>query len=292
MNMNRRSLLVAAACAALPSGLRAQTRKPVVLASFSILADLVRQVGGDRVEVRSLVPRNGDAHLFEIRPDHVRMVADADLLVLNGLNFESWARRLVQTAGLRGEPLVASRGVKALSLNGAVDPHAWQDVANVKIYVANIRDGLARLDPAGADDYARRAAAFSRQLDGLDAEIRATLQPVPKAARRVVTTHDAFSYFGDAYDVVFYAPQGLSTQAEASAAGVAQVVRQIREQKIRALFIEHLSDPRLLRQIARETGVGVGGALYADTLGDAPGYVAMMRHNARAIAAALREGRV
>lgn len=285
--ISRRLVTAALACLlALPAA--AQGARVEVVASFSILADLVRQVGGERVNVRSIVPMGGDAHVYEPKPSDAAALARAQLVVINGLGFEGWADRMVRAANFSGEKLVASRGVRALSVRGQTDPHAWQDVANVKIYVENIRAALAKVDPAGAALYASRASAYLAQLDRLDQEIRAALASVPAANRKVVTSHDAFHYFGDAYDVVFIAPQGVSTDAAPSAQGVAGIIRQIKEEGIRAMFIENMTSGRVVQQIARETGVKVGGTLYADALGGgATSYLAMMRHNARAISAAL-----
>lgn len=282
-------LLSSLALLAAPSIARAQAGKIEVVASFSILADLVRQVGGDRVSVRSIVPANTDAHVYEPKPADIAAVGRAKLVVINGLGFEAWADRIVRATNYSGERLVASRGIRALSVKGQTDPHAWQDVPNVKIYIANIRDALSKVDPAGAGAYASRAASYEAQLDRLDAEIKAGFARIPQANRKVVTSHDAFHYFGDAYDVVFLAPQGVSTEAQASAKDVAALIRQIKDEGIRAVFVENMTNGRVVQQIASETGVKVGGTLYADALGGAAStYIAMMRHNARAIAGALR----
>lgn len=272
----------------IPRPVLAQVGKVEVVASFSILADLVRQVGGERVNVRSIVPANTDAHVYEPKPADVAAVGRAKLVVINGLGFEAWADRIVRASNYSGERLVASRGIRALSVRGQTDPHAWQDAANAKIYIANIRDALSKVDPAGATGYASRAASYSGQLDRLDAEIRNTFARIPQANRKVVTSHDAFHYFGDAYDVVFLAPQGVSTEAQASAKDVAAMIRQIKDEGIRAVFVENMTNGRVVQQIASETGIKVGGTLYADALGGvASSYIAMMRHNARAIAGAL-----
>jgi len=281
-------LVSALAVAAAPSIAPAQAGKVEVVASFSILADLVRQVGGDRVSVRSIVPPNTDAHVYEPKPADIAAVSRAKLVVINGLGFEGWADRIVRDTNYSGERLVASRGVRALSVRGSTDPHAWQDVANVKTYITNIRDALSKVDPAGAAIYASRAASYSTQLDRLDAEIKGTFVRIPQANRKVVTSHDAFHYFGDAYDVVFLAPQGVSTESQASAKDVAALIRQIKDENIRAVFVENMSNGRVIKQISSETGVKVGGTLHADALsGAASSYIAMMRLNARTIAGAL-----
>ncbi len=286
--IERRSFLVGSLllCASTPAF--AQARRLRVVASFTILADLVHQIGSERVNIVSLVPPDGDAHGFEYRPQDAKTVSEADLLVINGLNFESWADRLLKTSQFKGERLVASRGIQALSIRNQIDPHAWHDVANVEIYAANIRDTLIRLDPAGREIYSRRADAYIARLRALDSEIKAQLNIVPANRRRVVTSHDAFNYFGDAYGIAFYAPLGLSTEAAAGAQNIARLIRQIKDEKIQAIFLENMSDPRLAKRLSAETGVKIGGTLFSDSLGKgAPTYIAMMRHNARTLSAAL-----
>ena len=266
-----------------------QGAKVDVLASFSVIADLVRQVGGERVEVRSIVALSQDPHEFEPSPSDVRRVMKAQLIVLNGLGFEPWADRFVKAANYKGERLVASKGVKALSVRGALDPHAWQDVENVKLYIENIRDALSKVDPSGASDYARNASAYGRELDALHQEIKAAFAAIPKAQRKAISSHDAFDYFAVAYDLVFLAPQGVSSSAEPSARDVAGIIKQIRAEKIKAIFFENALPQQLARQIASETGVRIAGKLYADVLGDdVRSYTQMMRHNYQTILAALK----
>ena len=274
--------------------------KPRVVATFSILADLVRAVGGDRVEAVALVGPGADAHSFAPKPADAQALARASLVVVNGLGFDAWADRLVRTAGYKGAVVVASAGVAPRKAgddhhdhgHADIDPHAWQNPANVKLYVANIRDALVRADPAGADAYAARAADYLAKIDALNAEISALFAPIPKERRRVATTHEAFGYFGEAFGVEFAAAQGVSGEGDVSARRLGALIRQIRTQKIPAVFIENLSDPRLAERIAAETGARVGGALYPDALtgpeGPAATWLDLMRANARTIAAALR----
>jgi zinc/manganese transport system substrate-binding protein len=293
-----RCALLALLCCGAPA---AAQEKLKVVASFSILADLVRNVGGDRVEVTVLVGRNSDSHAFEPSPVDSRRVADANLVVINGLGLEGWIDRLVRAAGGKVPVVVASAGVRPRAGaadetrfghgRAGVDPHAWQSVDNVERYVANVRDALIKVDPAGKGAYAANAGAYLARLRALDQEIRSTLAGIPAERRRVITSHDAFGYFADAYGIAFLAPEGLSTEAEPSARAVAGIIGQIESARIRALFLENVVDPRLLRQIARETGARIGGTLYSDALtgpdGPAPTYLDMMRHNVRALAAAL-----
>lgn len=287
--LNRRHFITAMMLASIAPAHAQQSVKVDVLASFSIVADLVRQVGGERVNVRSIVAYSQDPHDFEPTPNDVRAVGKAQLIVINGLGFEPWADRFLKVANFTGERLAASRGVKALSVRGAVDPHAWQDVENVRLYIANIRDALTKADPRGASDYARNASLYDRELDALHREIKAAFATIPKERRKVITSHDAFSYFGDAYDVVFVAPQGVSSVAAPSARDVASIIQQIREQRIRAIFLENALPQHLARQISTETGVKIAGKLYADVLGDnIRSYAQMMRHNYKAILTALK----
>jgi zinc/manganese transport system substrate-binding protein len=290
--------LAAAILLALP-GAAGAADKVKAVASFSILGDMVRQVGGDRVEVVTLVGPNGDAHVFSPTPADAKALASADVFFVNGLGFEGWIDRLEKSAGFKGEVVVASEGVKPLTMieeeGGAsetiTDPHAWQDLANGKIYVANIRDGLIAADPAGKSAYEANAAKYLTAIAEEERAVRAALGALPEARRKIITSHDAFGYFGKAYGLEIIAPQGVSTESEASAQDVAKIIRQIRQQKIPAVFIENITDHRLLDQIARETGAKIGGALYSDALseanGPAPTYLDMFRHNTGAITAAL-----
>jgi len=301
------SLSLAWACAATaqtPAAPAQPVQTPVaVVATFSILGDWVRQVGGDRVRVEVLVPAGSDAHVFQPTPAQARQVAQAQLVVSNGLGFEGWMTRLLQNAGFRGTHAVASQGITALKAashqhhhghhhHGDQDPHAWQSVEQARVYVRNIANALCGVDAAGCDTYRQRAQAYDQSLQTLDAEIRAAWAPIAVEQRRVIVSHDAFAYYAKAYGVSFFAPRGVSTESEASAQGVARLVRQIREQRIRALFVENVSDPRLIERIATETGLKPSGRLYSDSLsptgGSADDYLSMMRFNTRALTTAIQ----
>jgi zinc/manganese transport system substrate-binding protein len=265
-----------------------------VVASFSILSDLVKNVGGDRIEVATLVGPGGDVHVYSPSPADTRTLAAARLIVLNGLGFEGFIDRLVQASGTKAVIAIASAGVtpRRTGEGGAVDPHAWQAVGNAEIYVRNIRDALIKVDPPGREAYEADAAAYLDRLDRLDRDVREAIATIPPARRKVITTHDAFGYFGAAYGIAFIAPVGASTESEASARDIARIIRQVRQDKVPALFLENVSDPRLLQRISAETGARIGGTLYADQLsgpdGPAPTYIDMIRHNVSEIVAALK----
>jgi zinc/manganese transport system substrate-binding protein len=269
---------------------RAQERLNVV-ASFSILGDLVRNVGGDRVNVTTLVGADGDVHVYAPAPADARKIADARLLVINGLGLEGWLPRLLQASGSKAPIIMTTRGIAPLKAGSDADPHAWQSVVNAKIYVSNISEALVAADPADAGVFRANAQAYLTRLDALDREVREAVEQIPPARRRVISTHDAFGYFASAYGIEFIAPLGVSTESEASARDIARIITQIRTAKIPAVFLENISDPRLVSRIAAETGARVGGTLYSDSLtgekGAAPTYIDMVRHNIKSLTSAL-----
>jgi zinc/manganese transport system substrate-binding protein len=296
MTLNRRQTLrwgSAALVALQPLALRAQAPVARVVASFSILADMAQALVPDGVQVTALVGPDADAHVYEPSPADGRRLAQADLVVVNGLGFEGWIDRMVKVSGYRGTVAVASQGI-APRTGGhhATDPHAWQDLALARRYAANLSAAFAQRWPAQRDQIALRGADYRARIDQLDAQVRDWLGAVPRSQRRVITSHDAFHYFGAAYGVDFLAPQGWATHSEPSAAAVARLIRQIRQDGVRAIFIENISDPRLVERIAREGGVRIGGTLYSDALskpgGPAPTYLRLIEHNARSLAAALQ----
>jgi zinc/manganese transport system substrate-binding protein len=302
--MNRRAFVHAcvlvAAFAAAPA--MAQEKLKVVT-SFSILADFTKNVGGDRLEVSALVGPGGDAHVYTPTPADARNVAAAKLVIINGLGFEGWLQRLVKSAGNKATVVTATKGVtprkekadahghKHSHAHDETDPHAWQSIANAKIYVANIRDALAAVDAASAETYRKNAETYLAKLDALDREVRDAVTKLPAERRKVISTHDAFGYFAEAYGITFIAPQGVSTEAEPTARDVARIIGQIKAQKIPAVFLENLSDPRLMRRIAEESGAKLGGTLFSDSLtdekGPAPTYIDMIRYNIKALTGAL-----
>jgi zinc/manganese transport system substrate-binding protein len=288
--MRRLLWLVCLALMVMAFPVRAAGRLEVV-ASFSIIGDFVKNVGGDRVDVTTLVGPNGDVHVYTSTPADAKKIADAKLVIINGLGLEGWLPRLIQASGSKAPIITATKGIAPLRQGSDADPHAWQSVANAKVYVANIREALAAADPADAEVFLANAGRYQAELDALEAEVRAAIEKVPPARRKVISTHNAFGYFAAAYGVEFIAPEGVSTETEPSARDVGAIVRQIKSAKIPAVFLENISDPRLVRQIAAETGAKVGGTLFSDALTDekgvCPTYIAMVRHNIKALTSAL-----
>jgi zinc/manganese transport system substrate-binding protein len=293
----QRILAVALLLGALASNACAAEQKLRVVASFSVLADLVRNVGGDRIELTTLVGPDGDAHVYSPAPADAKTVASANVVIINGLGFEGWLPRLVESTGKRAAVVEATKGITPRHGEGAgadkVDPHAWQSVANAKVYVTNIRDALVEADAAGSGTYNANASAYLKQLDALDRELRSGVAVIPPARRQVVSTHDAFGYFAEAYGISFVAPQGVSTDTEPTAKDIAAIILLVRAAHVPAVFLEKLGDVRLISRIAAETGAKVGGTLYSDSLtepaGEAPTYIQMMKHNIRELTGALVE---
>lgn len=286
--------LVAALILLLPLSLSAADKLQVV-SSFSILADLTKQVGGEHIELINLVGADEDAHLFEPSPQNAKDLLKADLIIANGLGFEPWLERLLNSSQARGKRIDASAGVLPLMLqeNGhsVPDPHAWQSLNNGEIYLQNITKALSQHDPANAAAYAIRRDAYLVRLHALREQANRQLNSLPASQRKVVTSHDAFGYFGQAWQLQFIAPQGLSTTDDPSAAEVAQLIRQLRREGVRAVFVENIRDPRLIQQIAAEAGANVGGTLYSDALasqGPASTYLGMFQHNLDTLMTALK----
>jgi len=293
----------------------AQARVPVV-ASFSILGDMTATIGGDRIELRTIAGPDADAHGFQPRPSDAVALRGARLVIRNGLGFDAWIDRMLRAANHRGTVVTATEGIAPRMMEGhhhhghghdhgagrrqqhsvgprrVPDPHAWQDLRHGQAYVRTIAAALAAADPDGAAAYRANAEGYVARLAALDAWVRAQVATVPEPRRRVVTSHDAFGYLGDAYGIAFLAPQGVSTEAEPSAQQVARLIRQIRDERITAVFMENMANPATLRRVAAEAGVTVGGRLYADALsppdGPAPSYEAMFRHNLGLLVPAMR----
>ncbi len=286
-NLPRRLLLASATALTFLGSTAFAAEKLPVMASFSILGDIVGVVGGDRVTVTTLVGPDEDAHMFEPKPTDVKTILASKLVVTNGLGFEPWAGKLIKSAGYKGEALVAAKGVKVRQLkedgHDATDPHAWQNPNNVVLYARNIAAALGKVDAAGASMYQANAEAYVKELQTLDAWAKEQFAAIPAPKRKVITSHDAFGYFAAQYGITFLAPRGVKADTEPSAKEVAQLIKQIQREKIRAVFVENMSNPKLIAQISKDAGARVGSTLFVDALSgpDKPGatYLQMMRHN-------------
>ncbi|MGL6069909.1 metal ABC transporter substrate-binding protein [Craterilacuibacter sp.] len=277
--------------------LAAWAKLPVV-ASFSIIADMTKEIGGERIDVITLVGPNQDAHVFQPKPADVKRIGEAKVFVVNGLGYEGWMGRLTRAANFKGQLITAADGVSPLALHagahghGGSDPHAWHDPKRVQSYIRNIEAGLSKADPAGQKIYQQRAAVYAAKVKSMDDWAQAQFVAIPPAQRKVLSSHDAFAYLGARYQIHFLAPQGVSTDSEASAKSVARLVRQVRQDKVRAVFVENMASQRLMEQLSNEAGVKIGGKLYSDALSPAGGpagsYIALFRHNVSAIRAALK----
>jgi len=294
------ALSALAACGVFTKSANAAEPLPVV-ASFSILGDLVQVVGGDRVKVTTLAGSDADAHEFAPSPADAKAVLGARMFVVNGLSFEPWAQKLAKSAGYKGETVVASKGVKPRQMaadaghdhgHAETDPHAWQNPLNVVQYVNNIAAGLAKADPSGAATYKANAEAYAKQLKDFDAQAKAQFDAIGRAQRKVITSHDAFGYLGARYGITLLSPEGVNTDSEPSAKHVAELIRQIKREKIKAVFVENMSNPKLMAQLSKDAGVSVGATLYSDALSEASGpastYLKMMNHNLTQLVAGMK----
>ena len=268
-----------------------------VVASFSILADMIQQVGGPWVSVQSLAGPDQDAHSFQPTPQDAIKLKEAEIIAINGLKFEEWMHRLIKASGTKAKLLVSSAGVRPLLMpheKGEIrpDPHAWQDLRNAKLYVKNIASALIEARPQAEAEIKQRASAYLKRCLDMDEQARAAFAELAQERRKLVTNHDAFGYFAEAYGVVFLSPAGTNSEADVSASGMAALIKQIKSEGIKTLFIENISDDRLIKQIADETGARLGGTLYADALstpdGEAPTYLDMMKANIEKMLKAMR----
>lgn len=311
-HVSLRAVLLGALGASALSANIVHAQEPLqVVTSFSILDDMVSTIGGDHVSVTSLVGPDGDAHAFSPKPADAQSLADADLVVVNGLQFEGWIDRLVDASGYEGEVVVASNGIDTRSFeghededegdhddhdhqdhatdgeeehhhHGDVDPHAWQDLENGEQYARNIRDALVKADPAHADAYRANAERYIDEMEALDKEAKERLSQIPASDRLIITSHDAFGYFADAYDLELLSPVGINTLAEPSASDMGSLIQQIESSHAKALFLENMTNPALIDQLHEETGIAIGGTLYADALtpdGEGSTYLGMFQHN-------------
>ncbi len=273
-------------CGSFSSGSPGAPRKIRVLASFSILADLAREIGGERVHVDTLVPLSADPHVYEPRPSDIKKIRQADIVLVNGLGFEGWIERLIKASRFKKKLVVVSTHVhpRLVFENTLIhDPHAWHSVPNAKIYVTNILSALVAQSPSSGPYFTGRAQAYQEKLTALDKYIRHQIDRIAPSRRKIITGHDAFGYFGNTYGVQFLAPKGISTDAEPKVRNIIELIKQIKKFRIKYIFIENIADPKVIYQISKETGAQIGGVLYSDALsgpdGGAPDYLTMMRTN-------------
>lgn len=274
---------------------QASARTLEAVASFTVLADVVQNVGGEHVHVTTLVGPNGDPHEYEPAPSDAKNLKAADIVFVSGLGLEGWLDRLITASGYGGEPVVASLKIKTLKMEEdgeeVTDPHVWNDPRNVESWVGVIEAALVKADPEDAADFKANAERYTAELAKLDSDARASFAKIPTSERKILTSHDAFGYFGKAYGITFLAPLGVSTESEASAKDVARLIGQIKAEKIGTYFFENSNDPRLVKQIADASGAKAGGELYVESLstadGPAPTYARMFSYNVQQILAGL-----
>ena len=262
-----------------------------VVASFSILGNLVEQVAGDLAKVTTIVGPDADAHLYTPNAGDARAAADADVIFVNGLGFETWSKALIENSGTKAKTIIATKGIEPLRVEGEIDPHAWNSLPNGMIYTRNIANALAEADPENAVLYQANAEGYIKRLQTLHEKAFTKLSALPQDKRTVVTAHDAFGYLADAYGLTFLAPVGIDTEAEPSAQELAKLIDHLKEVGAGALFVENISSSALIEQISRETGIRMNGRLYSDALsergGPANSYEAMFEHNLSALITAL-----
>jgi len=265
--------------------------KVKVVSTFSILGDMVQNIGGNNIELTTLVGANGDGHVYEPTPADAKSVAAAEVVFVNGLGFEGWIDRLVKASGYKGKVIIATKGIKDLKFEGELDPHAWQDLSNGRIYIKNIKNALIDIDPKNSDLYKKNFIAYDKILESMDKSTKEKFADIPKKNRKVITSHDAFLYFGRAYGIDFRSPVGVTTESEPSAGELAALITEMREDEIKALFAENITDPRLIKQLAREVNAQIGGTLYSDALSDnsepANTYINMFKYNVNELATIL-----
>ena len=254
-----------------------------VVSTFSILGDMVQNIGGNNIELTTLVGANGDGHVYEPTPADAKSVAAADVVFVNGLGFEGWIDRLVKASGYKGKVIIATEGIKELKFEGELDPHAWQDLSNGRIYIKNIKNALTDVDPKNSNLYKKNFIAYDKILESMDKSTKDKFADIPKKNRKVITSHDAFLYFGRAYGIDFRSPVGVTTESEPSAGELAELITEMRKDNIKALFAENIPDPRLIKQLAKEVNAQIGGTLYSDALSDnsepANTYINMFKYN-------------
>lgn len=272
----------------------AQQKKFNILASASMWADMAQVIGGTLIDVDMIVPIGSDPHLYEPTPTDISKVKHADLILINGLTFESWLIKLINNSADENKIILLSKNIKAITSaehQGATDPHAWMDASNGLAYATEIYKALAKLDPLHDREYEFNFNIYKKELESLDQYIKEKFSIIPREKRVLITSHDAFRYFGNRYDIELHALLGISTDADVSSVDFISINKLIKERSIPAIFIESTINPKIMLGIQSENNVAIGGKLFADSLGDenseASTYIKMLKHNADVISNAL-----
>lgn len=276
----------------------AAKEKPVVLATASIFADMATNIAGGELEVQNIVPIGGDPHLYEPTPGDAQKVAEADLILKNGLTFEGWLNELIENSGTKAKVVTITEGIEAISsekYKNSTDPHAWMDAQHGLAYIENVKNALVALDPDNADIFEFNYKIYRQQLEDLDLFIQNEILKIPEAQRILITSHDAFQYYGRRYGIQLESILGTSTDAEEQTSDIIRLNKVIQASQVPAIFVESTINPKLLKQIAKDNDIVIGGELYADSLGDeqspASTYIDMLKHNTTVIVKALSQPR-
>ena len=254
---------------------------------------MVSQVTGDLAEVTTIVGADADAHVYTPSASDAIAVAEADVIFINGLGFETWSQTLIESSKTNAAVFTATEGIEPLMVDGEIDPHAWNALTNGVIYVFNIASAMSQIDPDHAETYQRNAKAYINRLNRMHDSAMIKLAALPSDRKTVVTAHDAFGYLENAYGLTFLAPVGIDTDAEPSAQELAALIDHLKQVGAGALFVENITSSALVEQIARETGIKLGGRIYSDALsargGPATSYEAMFNHNLTTLITALSQ---
>ncbi len=269
-------------------------QKKVVISSASMIWDMVDNIAGDKIENRLIVPIGGDPHTYSPTPRDAQKVASSDLIFINGLTFEGWITELIENSGTKGKTITVTEGLTPIASSqykNAYDPHAWMDLAKAQTYITNILQGLIEIDPVNKGYYEENYRNYSQELKDLDAYISKRILEIPEEKRLIVTSHDAFSYYGKRYGLDVQGIIGISTESEAQTSDIVRISNSIKSSGVPAIFVESTINPKLIKQIATDNGVAIGGSLYADSIGEKGSngstYLKMMKSNTDVIVDAL-----
>ena len=273
--------------------------KPRVICSVSILEDIAKNLVGNTVDLQMIVPIGGDPHIYEATPKDAQLVGTGDLFFINGLNFEGWIKELISNSGSNAPSITVSEGVQTIGsqkYENSFDPHAWMNVSNVMIYAKNMKDALVKYFPEHKDIYVSEYESYLKELKDLNSYVQSEINKIPKEQRILVTSHDAFAYYGKAYGIDVEAILGISTEADARTSDILRITSVIKERKVPAIFVESTINPQMIKRLSEDNGVPIGGELFADSLGE-PGseagtYLGMMKSNTDVIVGALTQKKI